>query len=128
LSILPRFDVPARRENRHCPEPGNGLVKAFRLIVAVADGARDSLAICTLIEQARQCQRVAGCVIGYFDSLDFRRGRIDAKMDVAPPATIVRVVLFRLPFAFGEHLDTVLSTSRCRSVVVGRALIVTAGC
>lgn len=107
--ILPRFGILASRDDRLCTTPGDGLVTALRVIGTVAAdadaGAGDGFAVCNLVEQAWQHRCVADCVIGHFDSPDFQRRRIDAKMGLAPLATVARAVLLRLPLAFAEHLD-----------------------
>lgn len=85
--ILPRFGVLAGRDDRMGTAPCDGL------------------ALCNLVEQPWQHRRVAGCVIGHFDSPDFQCGRIEAKMGLAPLAAVLRAVLLCFPFAFAEHLD-----------------------
>lgn len=39
------------------------------------------------------------------DGPDFQRGRVNAKMDLAPLTTLVGSMLLCLPLAFAEHLD-----------------------
>jgi len=58
-----------------------------------------------LVEQTRQYRRIAGAVVGHFNGPDFQRGRVNAKVDLAPLATIVGSMLHGLPLAFAEHLD-----------------------
>ena len=98
---------------------GNGLVTAFRVVGAIATYARYSLVIGNLVKQARQHRRVAGRIVGHFDGPDFQHSRIDAKMDLAPLATVVGAVFLRLSFAFAEHLnagavDQKVQSCRCR--------------
>lgn len=79
LALL-RFSILTSRDNCLCTAPRNGLVTALRVVGTITADARDGFAIGNLVEQAWQHRRIAGCVIGYFDSVDFERGRIDAKM------------------------------------------------
>ena len=82
------------------------LMVALRVIRAVATDARDGLVIVDLVQQARQHRRVPGGVVGHFDGPDFQRGRVNAQMDLAPLTTVVGTMLFGLPFAFAQYLDT----------------------
>jgi len=114
--------ISARWDDRLRTAMGNGLVTGFRVAGAVTTYACDGLVIGNLVEQAWQHRRGAG----HFDGRDFQRSRIDAKMDLAPPATVVGAVVLHLPFVFTEHLMPVLSTRGCNPVIFGCAPIVSA--
>ena len=84
---------------------GDRLVTVLRVISAIATNAGDGLVGWNLIQQRWQDRRVADTVVGYFHRPDLERGRVDPEVHLAPLAAIVRAMLFRLPFAFAQHLD-----------------------
>jgi len=98
--LLPWLGVLASRDNRLRPTFHDPFVTTFGVVGTIAADAGDDLIGGNLVEQARQHGRIAGSVVGDFDSPNFQRGRVNAKVDLAPLATIVGTMLFGLPLAF----------------------------
>lgn len=103
--VLPWLGVLACRNECLRSALCNRFVAAFRVVGAVATDARDNLLGGYLVEQARQHWGIAGGIVGHLDRPDFQRGRVNAKVDLAPLATVVGTMLLRLPLAFAQHLD-----------------------
>lgn len=72
----------------------------------IAADAGNALIGRNLSQQRQQDRRVSNAVIGHFHGPDLERQRINTKVHLAPLAAVVRAMLFRLPFAFAQHLDT----------------------
>jgi len=72
----------------------NGFMTTLRVVSIVTTDARDDLFIADLAEQTRQHWRVPGRIVGYLDSTNFQRGRVNAKIDPAPLSTIVGAIAF----------------------------------
>ena len=103
--VFPWFGVLASGDNRLRPTLRNRLVTGFSVVGTIAADAGNSLVRGNLVEQARQYWCVAGGIVGHFNGLDFQRGRVNSKVDLAPLATVVGPMLFGLPLAFAKHLD-----------------------
>jgi hypothetical protein len=80
-------------------------VTAFGVVGTIAVATGDDLIGANLVEQARQHRRTTGSVVGYFNGPDFQRVRVNAKVDLAPLATVVGPMSFGLPLTFAQHLD-----------------------
>ena len=87
------------------PKLRNCFVTAFGVEGTIAANTGNHLIGGNLVEEARQHRRITGRVVGYFDSPDFQCGRINAKVNLAPLATVVGPMLFGLPLAFTRRLD-----------------------
>jgi hypothetical protein len=57
-------------------------------------------------------RRIAGGIVGYFDSRDFQRGNVNVAVDLAPLATILGSVLLGLSLTSPGILMPVLLTRR----------------
>ena len=104
--VLPWLGVLASRGDGLRPKLRNRFVTAFGVVGTIAADARDGLVSGNLVEQARQYWRIAGGVVCHFVGPDFQRGRVNAKVDLAPLATVVGAMLFSFPLAFAQHFDS----------------------
>jgi hypothetical protein len=98
-----RLGVLARRDNRLRPTLRNRFVTTFGVVFTIAADARNDLIGRNLVEQTRQRGRIAGSVVGYFDSPDFQCGRVNARVDFAPLAAVISPMLLSLLLAFTQH-------------------------
>jgi hypothetical protein len=103
--VLPWPGVLASGDNRLRPKLRNRFVTAFGVVGTIAADAGNDLISGNLAEQARQHRRITGSIVDYFYRQDFQCGRINAKVDLAPLATVIGPMLFGLPLTFTRHLD-----------------------
>jgi hypothetical protein len=78
---------------------------AFSVLGTIAADTYNGLVGGNLVEQAWQYRRIACGVVGHFNGPDFQRGRVNAKVDLTPLATVVGPMFFGLLLAFAKHLD-----------------------
>jgi len=93
------------RNNCLRPTLRNRFVTAHDVVGTIATDAGHVIINGNLIKQTLQHRRIAGGVVGHFDRPDFQRGRVNAKVDLAPLTTIVGSMLFGLLLTFTQFLD-----------------------
>ena len=85
-----------------------GGLLGYKVVVIGLDDESDSDVALAGAEKVKEAlasgQKVLG-VVGHLESPDFQRLRVNAHMDFAPLATVIRAMLLSLPFPLAQHFD-----------------------
>jgi len=100
---------------------GNGLMAVLCVIHAVAADAGNAFVGRNLAQQRWQDRCIADAVVGHLHGTDVERGRVDPDVHLTPLAPVIRIMLLVFHSPSPSILMPVLSTSRCKPVVVGTA-------
>jgi hypothetical protein len=112
-TILRRLFFPwvggtlASNDNRLRATLHSRFVTAFSFVGTITADAGNDLIDGNPIEEVRRYRRIADSVVGYFDSSDFRYGRVNAKANLAPLVTIAVLCFLVLPLILTYRLNAV---------------------
>jgi len=103
-SIALRPSAPGRRSFQGLPFLRVGIMACAP---RTANGLMMGLGVvgANLVEQASQHLRVAGGVVGHFNSLDFQGRGINSKVHLTPLTAVVGTMFLRFPLPLARHLD-----------------------
>lgn len=97
----------ASNDNRLRATFHSRFVTSFGFVGTITADAGNDLIDGNPIEEVRRYRRIADSVVGYFDSPDFRYGRVNGKANLAPLVAIAVLCFLVLPLTFTYRLNAV---------------------